>query len=130
MKSRFSLFFCLLMEGSGDGSVQIIKDPNPGGPKTYLSDPDREHYVRAIFSRLSIHSSSLLATSLNDISALQVHTGKLEAVLERLPAPPKTTQWCDRTQFRCPFCCKIYNRYFTFRYVPTCCVLLTDFLYS
>jgi hypothetical protein len=37
-KSRFSSVFCLLMEGSGSVSVsiQIITDPDPRGPKTYV----------------------------------------------------------------------------------------------
>jgi hypothetical protein len=36
-KSRFSYNFCVVMEGSGSssGSLQIMMDPDPGGPKTY-----------------------------------------------------------------------------------------------
>ncbi len=39
-KSRvFSHYFCLMVEGSG--SVQIMTDPDPGGPKIYRTDhPD------------------------------------------------------------------------------------------
>ncbi len=33
-ESRFSKFFCFLMEGSGSGAVQIITDPDPGVTKT------------------------------------------------------------------------------------------------
>jgi hypothetical protein len=39
-KSRFFLyFFCLMMERSG--SLQIMADPDPGGPKN--TDPDPQH---------------------------------------------------------------------------------------
>jgi hypothetical protein len=34
-KSRFFLGFCLLLERNASGSVQIITDLDPGGPKTY-----------------------------------------------------------------------------------------------
>ncbi len=36
-KSRFFLLFYLMMDGSGSrsGSVQIMTDPDPGGPKNY-----------------------------------------------------------------------------------------------
>jgi hypothetical protein len=37
LKLRFFIFFCSLIEGSGSGSIQIITDPGPGGPKTYRS---------------------------------------------------------------------------------------------
>ncbi len=33
----FSSFFCLWMEGSGSGSIQLMTDPDPGGPKSYGS---------------------------------------------------------------------------------------------
>jgi hypothetical protein len=33
----FSSFFYLMMEGSVSDSVQIMRDPDPGGPKTYGS---------------------------------------------------------------------------------------------
>jgi hypothetical protein len=33
----FSYYFCLMMEGSVSGSVQIWMDPDPGGPITYGS---------------------------------------------------------------------------------------------
>jgi hypothetical protein len=31
------IFFYLLMEEHGSGAVQIMTDPDPGGPKTYGS---------------------------------------------------------------------------------------------
>jgi hypothetical protein len=34
----FSSYFSFLMEGSASGSVQIITDPDPGGPK--VTDPE------------------------------------------------------------------------------------------
>jgi hypothetical protein len=34
----FSYFLYLLMEGSGSGSIQMM-DLDPGGPKTYCTDP-------------------------------------------------------------------------------------------
>jgi hypothetical protein len=37
LKTKFFSNFCLFMEGSGAGSVQIIKDPDPLGSKTYGS---------------------------------------------------------------------------------------------
>jgi hypothetical protein len=33
----FLTFFCMLMEKSGSGSVQVMTDPDPGGAKTYGS---------------------------------------------------------------------------------------------
>ncbi len=33
----FSYFFTLVLEGSGSGSVQVIANPGPGGPKIYGS---------------------------------------------------------------------------------------------
>jgi hypothetical protein len=48
----FSSLFCLLMEGSeaGSGSVQIITDPDPGGPKTYGSSGSGTLQVGLYFS--------------------------------------------------------------------------------
>jgi hypothetical protein len=41
----FSHFFHLMMEGSG--SVQIITDPDPGGPKPKKhKDPDPQHWPK------------------------------------------------------------------------------------
>ncbi len=62
-KSRFFLLFCLLMEGSRSGSVQILTDL--GGPKTirilrairihntdYTTSPHFKYFSNWIFSRL------------------------------------------------------------------------------
>jgi hypothetical protein len=35
----FSYYFCLMMEGSGSGTVQIVMDLDSGGPKEYPTDP-------------------------------------------------------------------------------------------
>jgi hypothetical protein len=42
----FSYYFCLMMEGSGAGSVLVTNDPDadPGGPKhTDPTDSDQQH---------------------------------------------------------------------------------------
>jgi|LakMenEpi03Aug12_release.lakeMendotaPanAssembly.Ray.scaffolds.fasta_scaffold3231079_1 hypothetical protein len=36
------------MEGSGSTSVQIITDPDPGGPKTLPDPQDPEHWYKLI----------------------------------------------------------------------------------
>jgi hypothetical protein len=36
------------MEGSGSRSVQIITDPDPGGPKTLTDPADPEHWYQVI----------------------------------------------------------------------------------
>ncbi len=47
----FSYFFCLFMEGSG--SVQIMTDPNPGGPKH--TDPDPRNMRQRHLLSCSVH---------------------------------------------------------------------------
>jgi hypothetical protein len=66
------------MEGSRDGSVQIIKDPDPGGPKLAYPALDQEHCLKDCsildcLRNLSYEHSYFLSMLTTVLHAFKVH---------------------------------------------------------
>jgi hypothetical protein len=64
----FLLLFCLLMEGSGSGSVQIMTDP---GQKH--TDPDPQHCFTDVVSG-TVNDTSLFRTDPRDVARTESRT--------------------------------------------------------